>query len=294
MPARRRAVPTLRLRRLAAELRRLRAEVGLSREEVMERTAINAATLYRIEMVQAKPQRRTLMTLLELYGVPDDGRTALLDLLRQAGEQSWVQTFPSDLPEAYTTFILFETEATTLLNYEALFIPGLLQTGDYARAVYQGGAPTATKDEIQHLVEARMSRQAVLTREPPLRLWTIVDEAALHRPVGGQKIMAAQLEHLAESAAELPHVTLQVIPYDAGAHPGMTASFAVLQFGGDPPTGDVIYHESQTGDLFLENETDVARFTAIFEHLRAMALAPAQSTALLRRIARDMRAGAEA
>ncbi len=165
---------------------------------------------------------------------------------------------------------------------------------DYARGIYRGTVPTATRDEIRNLVEARMSRQAVLTRDVPLRLWAIVDEAALHRPVGGHKVMAAQLDHLAESATELPHVTLQVIPYDVGAHPGMTASFAVLQFGGDPPTGDVVYHESQTGDLFLENETDVARFTAIFEHLRAMALAPEQSTALLRRIARDMRGGAQA
>jgi transcriptional regulator with XRE-family HTH domain len=294
MPARRQPAPTLRLRRLAAELRRLRGQVGLTREEVTDRTGINAATLYRIEMVQARPQRRTLMALLELYSVPDDDRAGLLELLRQAGEPSWIQTFPSSLPEAYTTFFLFESEATTVLNYEALFVPGLLQTEDYARGIYRGTVPTATRDEIRNLVEARMSRQAVLTRDVPLRLWAIVDEAALHRPVGGHQVMAAQLDHLAESATELPHVTLQVIPYDVGAHPGMTASFAVLQFGGDPPTGDVVYHESQTGDLFLENETDVARFTAIFEHLRAMALAPEQSTALLRRIARDMRGGAEA
>jgi Domain of unknown function (DUF5753) len=197
-------------------------------------------------------------------------------------------------PEAYTTFFLFESKATTLLNYEALFVPGLLQTEDYARAMYRGAAPTATKDELSRLVEARMSRQAVLTRETPLRLWTIVDEAAVHRPVGGPDVMAAQLDHLAESATELPHVTFQVIPYDVGAHPGMTASFAVLQFGGEPPTGDVVYHESQTGDLFLENETDVRRFIAIFEHLRAMALPPEQSAKLLLRIARGMRGGAEA
>jgi transcriptional regulator with XRE-family HTH domain len=294
MPPRRQPAPTLRLRRLAAELRRLRAKAELTREEVTERTGINAATLYRIETVQARPQRRTLMALLDLYGVAHEDRAEWLDLARQSAEQSWLQSFPSDLPEAYTTFILFESEATTLLNYEALFIPGLLQTEDYARAMYRGAAPTATKDELSHLVEARMSRQAVLTRETPLRLWTIVDEAAVHRPVGGPDVMAAQLDHLAEAATELPHVTLQVIPYDVGAHPGMAASFAVLQFGGEPPTGDVVYHESQTGDLFFENETDVRRFTAIFEHLRAMALPPEQSAKLLLRIARGMRGGAEA
>jgi transcriptional regulator with XRE-family HTH domain len=296
MPPRRPPAPTLRLRRLAAELRRLRSEAGLSREEVQERTALNAATLYRIEMVQARPQRRTLLTLLQLYGVPDEDRPALLDLLRQAAEPSWLQTFPGDLPEVFSTFFLFESEATTLLNYETLFIPGLLQTEDYARAVYAGGAPTATKDEVERLVEARMSRQVVLTRESPspLRLWTIIDEAALRRPVGNQKIMAAQLDHLAQSATELPHVTLQVMPYEIGAHPGMSGAFAVLQFGGDLPTGDVVYVESPSGSLFLESEADMARFTAIFEHLRAMALAPKQSVSLLQRVARDLRGGAEA
>jgi hypothetical protein len=234
------------------------------------------------------------MTLLQLYEVPDNQRPALLDLVRQAGEPSWLQTFPGDLPEVFSTFFLFESEATTLLNYETMFIPGLLQTEDYAHAVYQGTTPTATKDELQRLVEARMSRQAVLTRESPLRLWTIIDEAALRRPVGGHKTMAAQLDHLAESATELPHVTLQVMPYEMGAHPGMSGAFAVLQFGGDPPTGDVVYVESPSGSLFLEDETDVTRFTTIFEHLRAMALAPQQSITLLRRIARDLRGGAEA
>jgi hypothetical protein len=235
------------------------------------------------------------MALLDLYGVDDDARRAeLADLARQAGEQTWIQSFPSDLPEPYPTYILFESEATALLNNETLFIPGLLQTEDYARAALSGGAPTATKDELQRLVATRMSRQAVLTRDPPLRLWAVVDEAALHRPVGGTEVMATQLEHVADTASEMPHVTFQVIPYNVGAHPGMTAAFVILQFGGDPPSGDVVYHESQTGDLFLENETDVRHFTAIFEHLRAMALPPQRSIELLRRIARDLRGGAEA
>jgi Domain of unknown function (DUF5753)/Helix-turn-helix domain len=259
----------------------------------MERTGINAATLYRIEAVQARPQRRTLVALLDLYGVKDEARTELLDLVRQSAEQSWLQAFPSELPEAYTTYILFESEARSLLNYESLFIPGLLQAEAYAKAALQRGLPAATKEEIQHLVEARMSRQGVLSRESPLRLWTIVDEGALHRPVGGRDVMADQLDHLAQSGTELPHVTLQVLPYDVGGHPGMAGSFAVLQFG-EPSATDVVYVESQGSDLFLETETDVSRFRAIFEHLRALALPPQDSAALLRRIARDMRGGAQA
>jgi transcriptional regulator with XRE-family HTH domain len=294
MPPRKQAAPTLRLRRLAAELRRLRSEAGLTREEVTERTDINGVTLYRLERAQARPQRRTLSALMDLYEVEDQAhRAELQDLARQSGEEAWLQSFPTELPEVFTTYILFESEASSVLNYETAFIPGLLQTEGYVRAMYQGAAPTATKEEIQRLVEARISRQAVLTRDPPLRLWAIADEAALRRPVGGREVMAAQLDHVADAVAEMPHVTFQVIPFDAGAHPGMMANFALLQFSGDPPS-DVIFHESGGGDLFLESESHIKRFTAIFEHLRAMALSPEKSVSLARRIARELKGSAEA
>ncbi|MDX6393006.1 MAG: hypothetical protein QOJ73_4069 [Streptosporangiaceae bacterium] len=287
MPARR-PLPTLRLRRLAAELRRLRADATLTREEVSARTGINEATLYRIESAKARPQTRTLMALLELYGVAEDGRAELRALARQSGEQNWLQSFPTELPEPYPTYISFEGEARALLNYECLFVPGLLQTEDYARAALQRGTPTGTREEVQRLVEARMSRQAVLTREPPLRLWAIVDEGALHRPVGGHTMMRAQLRRLAE-AADLPQVTLQVIPYEVGAHPGMAGSFAILQFG-DDDAADVAYIESQAGDLFLESETDVTRFSMIFDNLRALALPPDESASLVIRTASELEA----
>jgi transcriptional regulator with XRE-family HTH domain len=281
----RRPTPTLRLRRLAAELRRLRSDAGLTREDVTERTGINEATLYRLEVARARPQTRTLTALLNLYGVSDADRAELVALSRQSNEQSWLQSFPTELPEPYTTYISFEGEARTLLNYECQFIPGLLQTEDYARAALQRGNPTASKDEVQRLVEARMGRQAVLDRDPPLRLWAIADEAALHRPVGGHAVMRVQLERLTE-AAELPQITLQVLPYEVGGHPGMMGAFAVLQFG--DVGGDVVYIESQAGDLFLESETELNRFSAIFEHLRALALPPEASASLITRIARDL------
>jgi transcriptional regulator with XRE-family HTH domain len=287
MPARR-PTPTLRLRRLSAELRRLRSDAGLTREEVTEHTGINEATLYRLEVARARPQARTLTALLELYGVAENDRAELIALSRQSGEQSWLQSFPTELPEPYTTYISFEGEARTLLNYECQFIPGLLQTEDYARAALQRGNPTASKDEVQRLVEARIGRQAVLDRDPPLRLWAIVDEAALHRPVGGHAVMHSQLDRLTE-AAELPQITLQVLPYEVGGHPGMMGAFAVLQFG-DAGASDVVYIESQAGDLFLESETDLSRFSAIFEHLRALALPPEASVSLITRIARDLSA----
>ncbi len=286
MPARR-PTPTLRLRRLAAELRRLRAEAGLTREEVAGRTGVNEATLYRIETAKARPQARTLTALLDLYVVPDEARVDLAALAKQSAEQNWLQSFPNELPEPYPTYISFEGEARSLLNYESLFIPGLLQTEDYATAALSRGLPTATKEEIQRLVEARMSRQAVLTRDPPLRLWAIVDEASFHRLVGGPDVMKAQLEHLA-AAAELPHVTLQAVPYDVAAHPGMAGTFVILQFD-EQGAPDVVYVESGSGDLFMESETDVARYTSIFEHLRALALPPEASVSLIMDVARELK-----
>jgi Domain of unknown function (DUF5753) len=225
------------------------------------------------------------MALLDLYSVTGaEHRAELLALARQSDEQSWLQSFPSELPEPYTTYISFEGEARSLLNYECLFIPGLLQTEDYARAALQRGMPTATREEIGRLAEARMSRQAILTRETPLRLWAIVDEAALHRPVGGKEVMKAQLERLVASA-DLPQVTLQALPYAVGGHPGMPGSFVILQFA-DAGVSDVVYIETQAGDLFLESDTDLSRFGAIFEHLRALALPPDESTALITAAAR--------
>ena len=286
MPARR-PTPTLRLRRLAAELRRLRASAGLTREDVTERTGINEATLYRLEVAKARPQARTLVALLDLYGVTDAAqRVELQALAKQSDEQSWLQSFPPELPEAYATYIAFEGEASSLLNYECLYIPGLLQTEDYALAALSRGMPNATKEEIARQVQARMSRQAVLTREPPLRLWAIVDEAALHRPVGGVKVMTDQLEHLAASA-ELPQVTLQALPYAVGGHPGMPGSFALMRFA-DAGAGDVVYIETQASTLFLESDADLERFAGIFEHLRALALPPDESVALIRGLARDL------
>jgi transcriptional regulator with XRE-family HTH domain len=286
MPARR-STPTLRLRRLAAELRRLRASAGLTREEVTEGTGINEATLYRLEVAKARPQARTLVALLDLYGVTDAAhRSELQALAKQSDEQSWLQSFPPELPEAYATYISFEGEASSLLNYECLYIPGLLQTEDYARAALSRGMPNATKEEVNRQLEARMSRQAVLTREPPLRLWAIVDEAALHRPVGGIKVMAQQLEHLA-SSAELPQVTLQALPYAVGGHPGMPGSFALMRFA-DAGAGDVVYIETQASTLFLERDADLERFAGIFEHLRALALPPDESVALIRGVIREL------
>jgi transcriptional regulator with XRE-family HTH domain len=285
MPGKRQTA-TVRLRRLAAELRSLRQISGLTREEVVERTGINVATLYRIEHARVRPQTRTLRTLLDLYGVDEEQQASLIALLREARQRGWLHAYQSELPEHYTTYIGFEGEAHSVWNYESLFVPGLLQTEDYARAVIRGVLPTASRDEVERHVGARMERQAVLRNDNPLNLWTIVDEAALRRQVGGLSVMQAQLRYLME-VSELPHVTFQVIPFNVGAHPGMPGSFALMQFA-DAAIPDVIYIDSMAGDLFLEEESEIRRYTLIFEHLRAVAVSPDASVSLVASLIAEM------
>jgi hypothetical protein len=199
----------------------------------------------------------------------------------------WLRPYHSELPEAYTTYIGFEAEARTVRNYEALFIPGLLQTEDYARAVIRGSLPMANEQEIDQRVRARMERQTVLAKDSPLQLWAVVDEAALRRLVGGAAVMRAQLERLIAASRE-PHVTVQIIPYVVGAYAGMAGSFVLIDFleTADPA---VVYIESLAGDLFLEAEADVRRYTSVFDNLRAVALSPDDSAGLITTLATDAR-----
>ncbi|RKN51980.1 XRE family transcriptional regulator, partial [Streptomyces klenkii] len=193
-----RNIPTVRLRRLAAELRRLRADGGFTREEVTERTAITGTTLYRVEHAQTRPQRRTLIGLLDLYEVQGAQRDELLALAQRASELGWLRPYHEELPDEYTSYISFESEAWEIRNSESLFVPGLLQTEDYAREAIRGTLPMTTAEEVESRVRARIERQAVLSKEEPLRLRAVMDEAALHRVVGGPdtEIMRAQMLHL--------------------------------------------------------------------------------------------------
>lgn len=279
MATRRAKPPTVRLRRLAAELRRLRSAVGLSREQVEEQTGVNEGTLYRIETARARPQRRTLVALLDLYGVGEPLKTDLIELSRAADGQGWSRPYQWQLPGEYAAYISFEAEARAVHNYESLFIPGLLQTPDYARALSEGVLPGATEAEIDERVQARAERQKLLDGDDPLTLWAVVDEAAVRRVVGDRRVMAAQLEHVV-SMTRQPNVTVQVIPFDAGAHPGMPGAFVNMEFRdeGDP---DLVYVDTLAGDIFLETEDDLRRYRSMFDHLRAGALSPTRSADLI-------------
>jgi transcriptional regulator with XRE-family HTH domain len=273
------------MRRLAAQLRELRDASGMTQEDVAERTGKDRSTLYRLETAQQRPQRSTLIQLLDLYGVAEPRRGELLAVLREAGQRGWVQPYHSGLPGVYSDYIGFEDEARSISNYESLFIPGLLQTEDYARAQVHGTLPHASNDEVEDRVSARLERQALLARDSPPHLWAIIDEAAARRRVGGREVMRSQLTRLLDAAAA-PNITLQAIPFDAGAHPGMDGSFVVLEFP-DPADQSIVYTEGAAGGLFLEHDEEIRRYIFMFEHLRAAALRPQATVALLAAIAAE-------
>ncbi len=182
-------------------------------------------------------------------------------------------------------YIGFEEEARSISQFESLLIPGLLQTEDYVRALLRGTIPDAPTDQVERRVAVRMARQALLDREDPPRLWSIMDEAAVQRLVGGRKIMRAQLARLHE-AAERPNVVLQVIPFDAGSHPGMDGPFVILEFQDDVDSS-IVYTDSASGSIMLDEEADVRRHVEMFQHLRAAALSPDATAALLATIAAE-------
>lgn len=282
-----RQTPTVRLRRLATELRRLRSAAKLTREQVRDRTGINDVTLYRIETAHARPQLRTLNAMLDVYEVSAEQRANLLDLCKNATAQDWTLPYRDELSAAYSAYLSFENEASALRNYESLFLPGLLQTEKYARAVIRGTLPMATKDDIQIRAKARMTRQQLLTRDDSLSLWAVVDEAALRRVVGGPAIMREQLAHLAD-AITAPHITFQVIPYRVGAHPGMAGQFTVLEFA-DEEDADLVYIDTIAGDLFAEKDKEIKNYRAVFENLVAVAVSPDESAILIDEIASDLK-----
>jgi hypothetical protein len=261
---------TVRQRRLAAEMLALRG--AIPREKVFADTGVSEGALLKMEKARTRPQKRTMITLLDYYGATPEKREELLDLWQHASRTSELEPIEESLPENYKTFIAFESDAAELWAFEGFFVPGLLQTEAYARAVIRSQLPEQSDEGIEARVEVRMRRRAALSRSSAVRLWAILDEAALRRIVGSPTVMREQLEHLAAIGRPGNTVTLQVIPFGAGAHTGMTGSFLVMDFHHpDPP---LVYTENYSGGLFLESPEDVDRYRANFHRLSAQALSP--------------------
>ncbi|MGH3158752.1 MAG: helix-turn-helix domain-containing protein [Streptosporangiaceae bacterium] len=272
--------PTVRRRRLRYELRKLREDRGLTIDQVSEATGgdMASSTISRLETGDRGVRPIDLRFLLDIYEVKGQERDALLALCRQARERGWWHTYGDAVPNWFQVYVGLETEATSLHVYESELVHGLLQTPDYYRAFLRE-APTVSDEEAERKIAVRAARQERLTNDDPPEYWAVLNEATIRRPVGGHEVMRAQLRHIAE-ISELSHVTIQVLPFSAGAHPAMDGGFRILGFP-EPADPDVVYQENQMGGIYHEKPAVVDRYTLTFNHLIAKALDPSDSRALI-------------
>ncbi|GGM32527.1 transcriptional regulator [Micromonospora sonchi] len=272
--------PTVVGRGLGGELRELRQARKLALRRVATRLGWQPSKLSRMETGIQGIQAADVASLLVIYGVTGDERKRLLGMAERSAESGWWEVV-GGLSDESRTLIRLEAEATTIVNWEPLLVPGLLQIPDYTQAVMVGcGVPA---DEAQSRVAARLGRQAILSRPAPPALHALIDEAVLRRALGGPRVMARQLRHLVE-AAERPNVTLRVVPLAVGAHTGLDGSFALLDF---PRNRSVVYLDHKLTGLFLEEAPQVAHFRGEADRLAGMALSPAESVRLVAQVATE-------
>ena len=283
IPPERGGGPTVRRMLVGAQLRRLRTDKGLSREQAGEAIRASEWKIHRLENGQVGFKDRDIVDLLALYGVDDPVEVVeFVILAREANTPGWWHQYGDLLAQWFRAFVDLEAAATLIRTYEGQFVPGLLQTEDYMRAVVGGAQLEDSPQEAERRVALRLGRQTLLERKDAPRLWAVVDEAALRRPVGGPKVMRAQLERLIE-ASELPNVTLQVLPFAAGAHPAMVGAFSILRFT-DQELPDVVYVEHLNNATYLDKRDEVERYLDVMESLCLGSEPPAKTAEFLDRI----------
>lgn len=272
--------PTVRRRQLGALLRALRNDRGLTVEQVAGELLCSPSKVSRMETGERGATARDIRDLCGIYGVSDLAHRDRLMRLAAAGKrQGWWQGYELDY---FAKYVGLEEDAIGTRNFQSTTVPGLLQTADYARAMYESGVPQFTPERIDEQIKVRLTRQQSLTRDPTLQFWTLLDEPVLHRLVGGYRIMRDQLQRMVE-AAQLPNVTIQIIPFSAGAHPAMESSFDILEFGTIAPS--LVYVEGLIGYMYLERPQDLQRYDLVFERLRDIALNPQESIELIAEMA---------
>lgn len=278
--------PTVRRRRLAAMLIKLREEAGKSPAEAADRLGCHRTKISRIETARLGISLGELRDLLRFYGVEDQGFVEdLVSLARRGRERNWVHQASLARP-SYSDFINYEESADHVRSFQAQLIAGLLQTPDYARAIVRAAPGFLDESQADALVTARAERQEVLNRSEPPRLCVIQGESALRVPIGGRKVMGSQLDHLAQMAGR-PNVEVQILPDRAGAHAGLMGSFVLFSFP-IPAFSDVVCVEHRTGTLYMETEEETRQYALIFDSLRSSALSPADSVEMIARLRHEM------
>jgi transcriptional regulator with XRE-family HTH domain len=254
----------------------------MTAEEVAGRLMVSQSKISRLENGRRSISQRDVRDLCDVYNVDDERvRAGLMEMARESRQRGWWHEF-SDIP--YSVYIGLEAEASSIRAYESSFVPGLLQTQEYAEAVVLGTQPDTDTTAVRRRVEVRIKRQSRIYGENQLgSLWAVIDEAVLRREVGSRAVMFQQLQQLLDLSAR-SNINLQVIPFSHGAHPGMTGTFSLMEF---PESADstVVYFEGVTSDLYLEKDADVRRYTGLYDHLRAAALSVAESRSLIAKIA---------
>jgi transcriptional regulator with XRE-family HTH domain len=283
------SVSTVLARRLGGELLRLREACGMKQPQAAEVLSASVAKVAKMERGWVPIRDPDIRSLCELYGVTDPQLLArLLDLAKADRDRRKAKGWWNQYPElrSLVEYVALEDIATNVRTWQQAFIPGLLQTPDYARALAIGNAAWDDPAEVERFVEAKIARQGRLRDERPLQLWAVVGEAALRQLVGGRDVMRGQLAHLVE-AAQAPHVRLQVVPFLAGSHPGMTSAFSVVSFA-EPGAMDVVYMDTTSATLWLESEADAARHAVTFDRIVRSGLAQHDAIALIERIRKEL------
>jgi transcriptional regulator with XRE-family HTH domain len=278
--------PTVLRRLLGAQLRRLRERQGITREEAGYAIRASGSKMSRLELGRVGFKERDVADLLTLYGVTDETeRDTLLGLAQDANSPGWWHRYGDVLPGWFETYVGLEEAAALVRTYEVQFIPGLLQTEAYARAVISLGNSAAPPEEIEQRVSLRTTRQKLLTRGDSPRLWAVVDEAALRRPIGGRDVMRGQLQRLIE-ATKLPGVILQVLPFRVGGHTAEAGAFTILRFP-ESDLPDVVYVEQLTSALYLDRRDDVDSYMEAMERLCVVSAPPDDTAEILSRILQE-------
>ncbi|MGI5394699.1 helix-turn-helix domain-containing protein [Streptomyces sp. CA-251251] len=276
---------TTRRRQLGAMMRKLRARKGLTLEEAGRLVGVSKATVSRYETQSGPVKWIVIDALCREYGATDTEREAVVGLAKGARQQGWWSSFADSIPESMNLLLTLEDDAVRENHFSCVYVPGLLQTRAYSTALQKANEVPLQQAEIDRLVDIRMKRQEILHRPQPLHLWAILDESVIRRVVGSPQTMREQLDQLLQ-AIESPHVTLQVLPFSKGAHAAALGSFVMI--GGTEPALDVVYVDFHTGSLFLEKDEELERYRLAFEYLRAQALDMEASSALIRRVRKEL------
>jgi transcriptional regulator with XRE-family HTH domain len=251
---------------LGTQLRRLREASNITSAQAADAIRATPSKISRLERGRTTAKQRDVADLLSLYGITGQAeREQLLQLARQAGAPGWWQQYSDVLPRWFESYVGLERAASIIRNYEVQFVQGLLQTEDYARAVIVIGNAHAPEEEIDRRVSLRMERQELLTQPGAPEFWAVLDEAALRRSPGGPLLMRAQLEHLLQ-ITELPNVTLQIVPFDAGPHAAAGGPFSVLRFP-EPDLPDVVFLEQLNSAVYLDQPDEVLNYVTIMDQL---------------------------